>query len=585
MSTIKYRYKIWIILFFLTLNIGVLGVNAQSTEQSSISFDWSEETYSFSFEQIWDGTPMILNYSGSYTDEYTSYIDEFNYSEGIYTREKITTTYIANYSHFMNLTRTGSIALDYSVNVFKVDVSIGDVGKLVWMALKSGTLDVEYFNTGEGYNVESFEEYHKVVNRTYQEYNITDYEVVILNTQSGIEEDIFGYSNYSSSQPYQPDYEYYTKHSEVSTPIILTMQIYNTEMGEKIAWANMFQDFIIYNDEDDDGIYSAGDVSQLYSSPILRMSDEYRGTFTPLAEHFNDYVEYEDYNYSVIEIYPKDKTINEIASTIEFTPPSTINGSDISWGITYPDFPIKSYVRGVGGRNGYERLHNASYAYTSPGNFSYLFDYIIDETQADLDFTLDMPKISNDSFYEAVQGYSLALPQYNYFLSTFDIKEKDERELTVPADIFFFESNDTIVAEFNMFDKKNYTIYDYPVSSEDITTEAMGGSISPLLMGALELGANPSNFFVNLMYSIREIVEADTSFNIQDDLYRLETQNYPIWSGEKFTHDPTLSIFYEDYTSSDEGNGAISGFYSGIIIGVVVVITTISIRQRRKRIR
>jgi len=402
--------------------------------------------------------------------------------------------------------------------------------------------------------------------------------MILLDTWSDPEEITIGESNHTDYQPYETDYVYATEHSEFSTPLILTIQMYTTESGEKIAWANMFQDFIIYKDEDSNGIYSAGKSSYGLAVDSLYDSVEYCGYIKPIAEQTNTYVEYEDHNYTVTEIYPKDKSINEIASTIEFTPPTTTDGTDISWGITYPDFPIDSDA--FGGGPSYESPHNASYIHTSPGTFSYSFDYLVNNTQADLDFTLDIPKLTNDTLYGAVQGSSLALPHYNYFLSTFDIKERDEKELTVPADIFTFESNDAIVAELNMFKKKNYTIFNYPVSSESTTIEALGGSINPLLMGVIEVGANPSNLLINLIYYIRDAVNIFPSFNVQDDLYRLETQNYPVWSGEKFTHDPTLSIFYADYTSSDE---IIPGFNSGIIIGVVIVISTVSIRQRKKR--
>ena len=51
----------------------------------------------------------------------------------------------------------------------------------------------------------------------------------------------------------------------------------------------------------------------------------------------------------------------------------------------------------------FENRANATYADTSPGNYSYRFEYDIKSTKADLSLTTGLPKITNSTLYNAVQ--------------------------------------------------------------------------------------------------------------------------------------------------------------------------------------
>jgi len=120
--------------------------------------------------------------------------------------------------------------------------------------------------------------------------------------------------------------------------------------------------------------------------------------------------------------------------------------------------------------------------------------------------------------------------------------------------MFSFESNGTTVAEFNLINpqKKNYILYDFPDVGVNTEMESFGGSIHRLLMERAEANSNTGNPFINLIYSIEDIVQADSTFTVADDLYRVETLNYPIWNGERLIHDPTLTIYYDPQTTPNE---------------------------------
>ena len=581
-----YHIRAATIIFLIVLSVSASSVQAQPPEKTLINFNWSEDTYSVSFEREWNGVPMILNYTGSYNDEYTYHNNYFNESGDTWIKEIVTVNHLANYSHFSNSTRVGYIKMNLTLEVFRVDITIGAVGRVIWMALKMGSLELEHYLKGEGYSINYFEEYQQIINTKYLKYNTTTWELIDTWTKV---DNVLGEQNYSNAWPYEESPAHILKTTEFSTPLILCMQMYRTEKGDKIAWANVFHDFIFYEDEDNDGIFSVGDKTEAPSStPNLYTSDEFRGWMVPLVEDTYFRGEEEFGNYSWTNHYPKDRTVKEIASTIQFTPPTTTTGSDINWGIQYPNFPIDTTT--IDHNKPIEEWYwtppNASFIHTSPSTFSYSFDYFVNTTQADLDFTLEMPKLTNDSFYNAVQGYSLALPHYNYFLSSFDIEEENPKELTAPAKRFTFKSNKTVVAEINMIKpgKENYTIYDYPSVSENTNLEAKGGSINALMMGAAELSANSGNIFANLIYGIRDVVQTDPSFIVTEDLYRLETQNYPVWNGEKFTHDPTLTIYYTDYTQlplSINGPELIPGFNIAIVIGLAVVISLVGLKRKK----
>ena len=358
----------------------------------------------------------------------------------------------------------------------------------------------------------------------------------------------------------------------------------------------MFYNYFIYNDSDKNGIYSVGvkEGSSIYGGMNLYSSDELAGVMNPIAENMQFYYEEtypadpsSNWNLTNQVIFPNDTAVSAIASTIEFTPPALDENNVIVWDIVYPQYPVyvSIYNQGVSYTNG-----GGSYDSLSPTDFSYDYAYNLTENQADLDYTLGIGKIDKPGFYDAVQGFGLSIPRYNFFISSFDINEIDQIDITVPSSLFSFEANDTTIAEINMMNpiKKNYTLYDYPTNGVNTEMESMGGSLHRMVTASNEISAHSSDPILNLIFAIEEIVEADPTFNMVDDLYHLETQNYPLWNGEKLVHDPTLSIYYEpqEFSWPEQPEPSepttIPGFNLITILAVASVIVPIQIITRRK---
>ena len=567
---------------------------------SAPTFSWQETTYDYSLHRDWDGISTVINYSGSYSDVFNTNTGFYNETDQTWIEEVRTHDYSANYSFFSNATKKGYIDINMSLDVYRVDVQYGDAVDLIWMALKQGTLEMDTLLEQLEKDYSYFEEYYTDIESEFTKYNLTTWEVIETWTGTFNETgehnmtrdgDLINYNNF------------YAYDLEFSLPLILTMQVYTTAKKDKIGWADSFWEFIVYKDIDQNNIYSAGKTSNPPTSGFsIYSSDEMCGFVRPMAW---DYQYYQEITYpapSNATMYfniPFDKSVSEIASTIQFTPPNISTDNIISWDVEYPQFPIYTsiYDDDKDPSEAYYTPTNATQAQMSPGDFNYHFDYNLSESKADFDFTLSLPKITNEDFYNATQGYGLSLPHYNFFVTSFDINEVDPVELTVPSDLFTFESNGTTVAEINMINpvKKNYTLYNYPELGIDTSMESTGGSLHRLLLEDSKQSDNAGNPFINLIYTIKDIAEADPTFTIADDLYHVETQNYPVWNGEKLVHDPTFTIYYDPQVAPpDEPTptptptptpATIPGFSTLLVGAVSTIVISAKVAKKKKKIK
>ena len=286
-------------------------------------------------------------------------------------------------------------------------------------------------------------------------------------------------------------------------------------------------------------------------------------------------------------LYPFDKSIEEIAAKIEFTEPSK-QGNIVSWDINYPDFPLYTSF------GSYNSRYNASFVDTSPGNISYGFEYDIKSTEADLSLTTGLPKITNTTLYDAVQGYSLAMPHYTYFVSSAEIEKDQDLIITVPNNIFKFLANDNEIARISMADpnKTVYTLFDFPTVGEQSEFDSIGSTVSNMVVNSFETDPLAhKQLFTDVVFSLDSYVLKDPDFNASDSLFSIETQNFPVWSGEKLVHDPVFTAYYEEGPSLldiEGGEQAIGAFPMGILAGVAgtmigIVAITVRIRTLRKK--
>ncbi len=554
----KVKYGFVIILLTFNAFFSVLSVvNVRGDiDPADIDVDWELDTFSAHISRVWDDTEFLMNETGSYNDVF-NYSHGYAISEDEWIEEESVFTYNVNYSYISNLTLTGDFTIDVNFDVYKVDISYGTSVKFIWIALKNGTYYTEYIvdSISRDYRFEN--SFYKKTETTYKKYNITTQE--LLDTWSDTIEDNGAWI----AEPEPGLYDYtatQTLDMEFSMPLIITFQVYETHNGEKVAWADMFSDFYVFDDTDKNGVYTAGETKHAREKFHLSTSDEYRGMFTPWVHNFTVQTYYksptDEINHTQHYKFPVDKEVGEFGESIQFTPPQ-LNGNEVAWNIEYPEFPIYGYVQtdtdyfGMG--------PDTDYVDSSPGNFSYGFDYKITNETADLDFTAHLPRLSNPDFFNIVENLSLALPHYTYFLSSADIEEVQNSIVTTPSNMFQFDIGDTKVAEINMENesKKYYSLLDYPTFGANRTFEAIGSSVSWLI--ADEFENNPTtarNWFVDTIFTLEDLdeVKFDPQLNDALSLYNIEIQNYPTWSGYELIHDPTLTIYHgqQDFDDNDD---------------------------------
>jgi hypothetical protein len=318
------KYKSVLLLsLFLTACLSPLTSLGRATtnpKTSAPTFSWEEVTYDYSLARSWAGESKIFNYSNSYSDVFNTNSHYYNESASTWTKEIRTTYYDANYSFYSNTTIKGYIDLNMSLDVYRVDVQYGDAVDLIWTAIKQGTLEMETFYEQWEKDYSYVEEYYQDVESEFVKYDTNTWDVIDSWTETYNDTGVLNMTVDADPTVYNA---YNFLELEFSIPLILVMQVYTTANKDKIAWAEMFYEYIVYKDLDNDAIYSAGETSDPTTSGFdLYSSDEFSGFLRPLAWDFQMYREYthpSPFNETIHRILPFDKTVNEIASTIQFT--------------------------------------------------------------------------------------------------------------------------------------------------------------------------------------------------------------------------------------------------------------------------
>ncbi len=570
----------------LNLHSVLLFVSAQVGEAEYATFSWEETTYSTSVSLVWDGESAVQNYTGSYSDVFTVMDNYVNVTDSTYIEEKRIVNYEANYTHFSNFTRKGYLNIDIDIDVYRVDVDYGGSAKLVWMALEKGYYEWDFYEDASGYSYEYIEENHQVIDREIKKY---DWDTMELIDAWNVTEEIYDTINCSGdAHSSEGAYNHFKLNTTFTMPLFLVFQLYTTEKGDHIAWASTFSEFLVFRDKNDDGIYSVGYFeTPYYFGPLdLYSGSEAFGRLKPIAEEYEGSKESLVLNNTFSGSFPDDRTVDEIVSSIKFTPPSLVGNDTVVWDIDYKGFPIDMVI-------GHKDIPFEEYITdtTTPNDFSYGFDYKIRGGQADLSLTLGLPDITHLDEYGIFEEYNLglSLPKYNYFLSSFNINEIDPKDLTIPSDIFSFESNNQTVAEINLVNplKRNYTLYDYPSTGETITAESRGANINNIVTVSNSYFGHINIPELNFLYTIEDLANAIPGFTIVDNLYHLHTENYPVWAGKKLVHDPTNTIYFEDITLPFRVDAdSILGFDIVIIsssVSFVVLVITLKRKKFKKK--
>lgn len=539
-----------------------------------------------------DQSSFLMNYTGRYTDEF-NYSYGYTVSEDEWIEEETIFTYDINYSYYSNTTLTGNLGMQTALNAYRVDISYGKGLTLIWFALRDGTYEIVTYLTQLKQDYLYSNEYNRKAETTYNKYNLST--MTLLDTWSDVVEDRGNWTSIPAPPLTEYDYQYNSMSLDFTMPLILTIEVFETQNKEKVAWAEMFSDFYVFNDSDKNAIYSLGETKNAPTLMSLQSSDEQCGAFIPWAVEWDIYSEWKEIglspeNMSYAMKFPGDFETNEISGWIEFTPPELLE-DDIIWEINYPNYPIWANIQPLDNEGNPKYTYycgwDAPYSTTSPGNFSYQFDFNISDNRADLDLTTSLPKLSNSAFYGAVQGLSLAIPHYSFFLSSAELEETAKKIITVPSNLFNYDVNETKVAEINMENpnKKYYTIFDYPKEGESRQIESIGSTVSKVVSHGFEFNpTTPRNYFVDTILSIKDLslVKDDPDLNSPYSLYNIQIQNYPVWSGEKIVHDPRFSAYFSPTTGLPD-QPSIPGVYMSIIVCLIVTITSIEIKYKKRR--
>ena len=594
---VKYSIVIMLLMFNALFSaLSVINVSAD-IDPADIDYSWELDTFSAEISRVWDNDNFLMNETGSYNDV-------FNYSHGYaisdteWIEEESVFTYNVNYSYFSNLTLLGDYALSVNFDIYKVDISYGSSVKFIWVGFKNGTFNAEYNIYDITHDFKHENSFYKKTETTYKKYNSTTMELLdawdesIEDSGAWIAEPESGADNYTIHQ---------TIDMEFSMPMILTFQVYETQNGEKVAWADMISDFYIFEDIDKNGVYSIGETKEAQDMFRMSTSDELRGIFMPWAFNYTLHTDYWSPEYSSIDTknykFPEDREVNHFSDSIQFTPPQLVD-NEIEWDILYPDFPIFGFVQ----TEETSFTSGPNYADSCPGNYSFGYNYELTNETADLDLTARLPRLSDVDFFNAVENLSLAFPHYTYFLSSADIEESGASIVTIPSDVFQFDVNGSLVAEMTMEeDKKYYSLMDYPNLGNNRTFEAIGSTVSTLVANELENNpTTPRNWFVDTIFTLEDIdlVKLDPQFSSAISLYNVEIQNYPTWSGYELVHDPTLTIYHGQQESNDDDDDTddpedppdntpdpvpttIPGYDLWIVIGLTSVITVFLMKKKR----
>ena len=507
--TIEKKIRTTLLLFVMSLAwvapLSILSRGLIHPKTSAPIYSWQDTTFSTTFVREWDGNSAIFNYSSSYEDVLSTNSHYYNETEGTWTRGISTTDYRANYSMFLNVTIFANITVDLEVDIYRVDAQYKNVLNMYWFALKNGTTDMEYYLDQYMSSYTLNESYIQDTVTNYTKFDVSTWDV--LDTWIEYSNDSGVKNVHHISDPI--DFRDYTrKTTKFTKPVILVSQLFTTENKDKFAWAELYSDFFLFKDKNNDGIYNAGLKEGSTDFPSLWGSDEYCGVLEPIAQEVDYYFERtypndpsSNWNNTIQFSRPNDTTVEQIASNIVFTPPTLDENDIMSWEVVYPQHPIVASIHGPGIDS---FTTGGSYASMAPTNFSYKYDYNVSSDRADLDFTFGMSRITEPGLYNAVQGMGLSMPHYNLCISSFDIKERNSKHLTVPSSMFTFESNDTVVAEINLINPKkiNYTLFDYPTLGANSELESYGGSLHKGILDMDSLASHHTNPLLNLIYTL-----------------------------------------------------------------------------------
>jgi len=571
------------------------------TLPNGAEYNWSEDTYKATVIEIFNNDNEEKNTTSTSERTYSgekSYL-YWNETFNQWNEDEFTITINTNYTFWYNLTHSGNYTLKADLDIYSVNLTYGNNLELLWMALKNGTYIREYWTTYYNFNTTQSCQY--MINKTFiarKVYNAINIGGVwkkgsLNHTYVPANEITSGEYNYAWSEEIKTP-ELSRFETTLTAPQIYIMQTYTTEDGETVAWVNRIDNqFFIYNDSDENMIFSAGNIKGYTDNfPYMYMADEYVGIMEVGAQD----VKVGTYH----QISPRDVSIEKLVSNITFSSPIETGDNKISWNITYNEYPVSATIWDGPGfmttsnpiyDNGYATYKNATYNNMSPMNFSYQFEYEVLPQRADLDYTFGMSKITNSSFYMKTQGYGLAIPYHSYFMASNEVEQTTNNDLNFAEASIDFVLGDEQVGMIDMNNplKINYTLYNYTGTGDDDVFKSIGSTVNEQ---TTEIEKNLDRNF--MIFTLANLTRQREPLENFVDSFEIELMNYPMWSGEQLTHDPTFTALWgtkskstlpvPDGNDDDDNsrNGASIPFGNFYLFFIVVGIIGVVIYRRRK---
>ncbi|MHA1732624.1 MAG: hypothetical protein ACTSU5_11830, partial [Promethearchaeota archaeon] len=560
------KRKSYILAFFVTALMfaalvpqGTMAASLSSVAgPSGSTVKYGMDVYNVSQEMSWNNDVVTeFSDSGSYSDSYSYTYEymEWNDTVGdyVWVVEDTSVSESTTYDMYMKMTATGHMKTETKMDVYTVQLTQGANLQFYWFACKNGTftLGYEIKDMSQQFNESYTSEIQET--RTYKYYDLTTNALLgqRTETQTYTDSEDFDYSD--------ADYDSHmnmTINESVSFvgPIFLTMQVFRTPNNDVVAWADSFNEMIMYNDTDGDKIYSVGDKQGGSGGTApdfnLYYSDEYAGSLMPMA-YWGEMTMKMGYSYDdpfmgkqyvnmdqdMSISTPSDKTAAEVMANLNFTEP-VVSGDTVTWGLDYNNLPANGMTENSSAT--YTPPDKPTLAQSSPADFKYKFAYKINNSAkaANLFTTVDIPRITNDSLFRDVQGLSLCIPHSVYFMASKPVTQQVKTPKAKPNGQWGFDIGSLAIAAINMTipGKENYTLFDYPKAGENEVYASLGGTVSAIIANSQSESLSMSsmgNPFSRMIFTLEDYVVGKGSLSNYTTLYSVVTQNYPVWSGHR----------------------------------------------------
>lgn len=550
----KKNFYLLTLLIFLLFPFDLFPRRANSTIRSSdgtfdngATFTTSEDTFTYSLFREWNNETMgqdEITSEHSWTD-----IDFVNYedSKGNWIVKKVETITTDKTTFYHKRAYIGNASLTINLTTYRVDVNSDNL-QFTWHAVKEGILEEERQISYE--HTDTYQSTNRTERRFITLLNYTDSFKQTLLENTTYQE--IKYTNFTCNPPPSKitDLQYIYAKMRFVAPMILIFQKYTTQNDRKVAWGQLLWEMIVFNDTDRNGIYNAAEFSGDSEAHMsLKSGDEFVGELKPIASEIVYKMHKED-DLSTMS-HPTDRDLETFINDIQYTAPYLEN-DHLLWNISYLNMVCQA---GVEYKDRYYYNPTLKYEDLIPNNYSYSFDYYLDTNKARLEYEFNAGEFSDPYYKSNVSGFGISIPSHTYLISDTLIQQNTSNAMSVPTDEFDFAVDGETAAEVDLSEdaERIYQLEDFEGEGIISNHISRGASVNFHCTAPLYYGLKSGGYgFERAMLSTESLVSSDPKFMAVDNLYEIETINYPEWGGHALHHDPQLNAYFKASPSDDD---------------------------------